>query len=295
MKRLFMSYAREDRVRVDELARRLPTLGYTVWFDSSLRGGHQWWNEILDQIAACDGFVVIFSRHFQRSVACGRELDYALALGKSVLPVAVEPLDGIVLPRPLATLQIVDYADPSEDAVFALAGALVALPPSGPPPDPPPAPPDAPLSYLIDLRELVVQAEPLSRQDQGRVVDQLKPALRASDPQERAGAIGILEQLQTRQDLYADIYRELSALLGPGSEATPPPPPSPQPPPTSEPAAQAGQATAAGPVTAAVTAPTKGRPWGLISLAVGTVIVLLWLVGDCAASCYYDDFGNWVC
>ena len=72
--------------------------------------------KILRRIAESDVFVAIVSTHTLNSVACQRELEWALALNKPVLPVAVERLPQ-ALPLTLSTRQIVDYSKPGEKAV----------------------------------------------------------------------------------------------------------------------------------------------------------------------------------
>jgi len=89
MRQLFISYARENKPDVEALVRDLHALGYQTWVDSSLRGGQTWWHEILQRIADSDVFVAIVSGHTLSSVACKRELEWALALNKPVLPLAV--------------------------------------------------------------------------------------------------------------------------------------------------------------------------------------------------------------
>ncbi|MFF0527426.1 toll/interleukin-1 receptor domain-containing protein [Nocardia amikacinitolerans] len=80
MRRLFVSYARENKPDVEKIVRHLAALDYQTWFDSSLRGGQTWWEEILRRIAECDAFVAIVSRDSLDSVACKRELEWALAV-----------------------------------------------------------------------------------------------------------------------------------------------------------------------------------------------------------------------
>ncbi|MDT5011855.1 MAG: hypothetical protein QOH57_3472, partial [Mycobacterium sp.] len=135
MRKLFVSYARESTFEVEELARHLRALGYETWMDSALRGGQSWWDEIMRSIADCDAFLAIISHRSVNSLACRSELDWALALGKPVLPIAVEPLPD-ALPGNIAMRQIVDYSNPGPDSAFAVAGALAALPPAPAPPDP---------------------------------------------------------------------------------------------------------------------------------------------------------------
>ena len=116
---------------MEALIRDLDALGYQTWVDSSLRGGQTWWEEILRRIAESDVFVAIVSAHTLNSVACQRELKWALALNKPVLPVAVERLPQ-ALPLTLSIRQIVDYSTSGKEAAFALAGALGTLPAAPP-------------------------------------------------------------------------------------------------------------------------------------------------------------------
>ena len=136
MRKLFISYARENRRDVDQLVAHLGTLGYDTWADTSLRGGQEWWAEILRRIADCDVFIAIISGDALDSTACRNEFDWAVALGKSVLPVAVEPPPSM-LPRRFAIRQIVDYSEPGNraEAALTLGGALASLPPAPPLPE----------------------------------------------------------------------------------------------------------------------------------------------------------------
>jgi hypothetical protein len=62
VRKVFISYARENRRDIDELVAHLGILGYETWVDSSLRGGQDWWEEILRRIADCDAFLPIISQ-----------------------------------------------------------------------------------------------------------------------------------------------------------------------------------------------------------------------------------------
>jgi hypothetical protein len=147
VRKAFISYARVNRAHVDELVEHLGVLGWQVWIDSSLRGGQHWWDEILRQITDCDVFVPIISIDALNSAACQREFDWAEALDKPVLPVAVEPLPRAI-PRRLSLRQIIDYSDAAraEHAALRLAGALSAVPSA--PSLPEPLPPRCPISPI---------------------------------------------------------------------------------------------------------------------------------------------------
>ena len=212
MRQLFVSYARKNKPEVDELVGDLEAFGYSAWVDSQLRGGQTWWAEILGGVEACDAFVATVSRETLASVACRRELEWALALGKPVLPVVVErPPEA--LPRELSMRQLVDYTQPGRQAMRALLEALTALPEPPPLPEPLPQVPPAPLSYLSDFIDLVSQREqPLTHEQQHAVLIKLQPALDSTDTEEREGARYVLDTFSGRADLYADVDRSLTAL-----------------------------------------------------------------------------------
>ena len=99
MRRVFISYARQNRPDVDQLAEHLDALGCEVWIDKSLHGGQDWWEEILRQVAGCETFIAIISDEALKSKACQREFEWAKKLGKPVLPVAVQALPEVLPTR----------------------------------------------------------------------------------------------------------------------------------------------------------------------------------------------------
>jgi TIR domain/FHA domain len=202
--KLFVSYARANKPAVEELVGHLQVLGFETWVDSSIRGGQEWWDVILKAIADCDGFVAVVSRGALSSLACGREFEWAQALGKPVLPVAVEPLPS-ALPARISSRQIVDYSEVGPHAALTLASALAALPPACALPDPLPNPPDLPLSYLTELVDLARQSTALTRDEQSAIVDRLELALRSVDSVERQGARDVLSLMVSRADLGEEV------------------------------------------------------------------------------------------
>jgi hypothetical protein len=145
------------------------------------------------------------------SEACGFERQWAKALGKPILPVAVEAVSPSGLPSELSTLQIVDYQRRDEDSAFALSGALAQLDPAPPLPEPMPVPPPPPLSYLNSLTDRV--AQPVLTQDQQwEIASKLGSGLRSADPEEVDTAREILERFHRRNDLYANIDRMLADM-----------------------------------------------------------------------------------
>lgn len=65
--RLFISYAREDREQVRQLAAALEKAGFPVWWDAALEGGHQFAAEIERQLEASDAVIVVWSEASVRS------------------------------------------------------------------------------------------------------------------------------------------------------------------------------------------------------------------------------------
>jgi hypothetical protein len=230
---MFFSYSREDAANVSSLVNDVEALGHRTWLDRELGGGQRWWDHILQQIRSCDVFVFAVSERSVNSVACRRELDYALGLQKPVLPALVGTLSANLLPPVLAQLQLVDLRTSTRESAFQLARALGGLPAAPPLPDPLPAPPQAPVSYLGSLQERVSASTSLDIEEQSAVVLELKGALK--DPESRDDAQVLLRRLRARRDLFASIAVEIEELLGkqlapakkefqkaPGSAAGPP-------------------------------------------------------------------------
>jgi predicted ATPase len=213
VRKVFISYARQNKADIEQLVEHLRVLGCETWYDASLRSGQDWWDEILRRIADCDTFVAVISRDALSSTACRREFDWAESLNKPVMPVAVEPPPK-ALPRRFSRRQIVDYSDPEsrDRAALTLAGGFATLPAAPPLPDPLPEPPAAPLSYLTNLVDLVSMPEALDHGQQRDIVRQLEIALRSVDPEERQGGRDILKMLSSRDNLYADVYRTITRL-----------------------------------------------------------------------------------
>ena len=124
---LFVSYAHRDRPRVDALVSRLRQAGNEVWLDSDLVGGRPWWDQVLDELRSCDAVLAVLSRASISSRACCSEREYAAQLGKSILPVALEPMPAGLFPADIAEVQVIDYTQPDETAAFKLVSAIFAL------------------------------------------------------------------------------------------------------------------------------------------------------------------------
>jgi hypothetical protein len=214
VRKVFISYTWQNKPEIDQLIGHLRVLGCDTWVDNTLHGslhvGQDLWEEILRRIADSDALIAVISPEALDSVMCQREFDWAGSLGKPVVPVAIQPLPG-VLPHRLAIRQIIDYSEPEDrdEAGLELASVLATLPAAPPLPDPLPKPPAGPLVYLTELKLRVSDPQVLDRHQQERILAQLETALRSADPEEENTARGISARLHRRKDLDADIARKL--------------------------------------------------------------------------------------
>src|SRR3954471_14599133 len=125
---IFISYSNKSRPIVESLAADLEALGYTVWFDSKLAGGHDWWSEILDGIRRCHLFIFALTPEALESHACRLEYEYALSLNKRLLPIMLSEVNIALLPSSLQRLQFIDYRMQDKQQALALSKALTSLP-----------------------------------------------------------------------------------------------------------------------------------------------------------------------
>ncbi|MFI5956731.1 TIR domain-containing protein [Cryptosporangium sp. NPDC051539] len=202
---VFVSYARGDQVAVEGIVQALEMAGFDVWLDRELLGGTEWWPEILRQIRGADGFVVAVSRAAMSSDACAAERQYALRLGKPLIPLLVEPIDPRDLPHEIRSRQIVDYTVPGERAIARIFGALRKLPPAPPLPRVLPPEPAAPSGAVLESR---AHADSLTREEQLAIVREVE-----QNQSDRTSARAILNSLLNRDDLYAVVEREARRLF----------------------------------------------------------------------------------
>ena len=209
---LFISYARPDRSRAESLTLRLRQAGISVWLDSDLVGGQAWWDRILDQLRTCDAVIVVISRAAIKSQACRSEREYAIKLGKPILPLTLESMSAEMLPADVARIQTIDYSQPGEAVAFELMGAIRALPKPRELPFPLPETPPVPTSPFGSLVDRL--AEPsLSMDDQLAILGRLEAALGpVADPHDRQTAIELLRQMDERPDLFAAASRQIEKI-----------------------------------------------------------------------------------
>ncbi|HEY9377179.1 MAG TPA: toll/interleukin-1 receptor domain-containing protein [Jiangellaceae bacterium] len=209
---VFESYSRTDEVLAAQIAADLSEIGLDVWRDQRLSGGQEWWDTILRSIRSADVVVFVVSDNSLESVPCIRELGYAEALGKRVLPVRIDRTTSPkVAPRVLASKEWVDYDSADRSSMLRLMRAVNDLSPAGPLPDPLPEEPDVPLSYTTNLAALVHQVEDLTPADQHSLLFQLRDGLRSKADGEECATL--LNRMRGRRELLASVAVEIDRAL----------------------------------------------------------------------------------
>jgi hypothetical protein len=118
----FVSYAREDRPIVLELATTLQQLGITALGDWQIPPTAPYVDTLRAQIRRADIFVAVLSPDAVRSRECLAELDYACRLNKRLAPVVRRTVPDEDVPGALRALQWVFLTD---DAQLPEAGLLL--------------------------------------------------------------------------------------------------------------------------------------------------------------------------
>ena len=210
---VFLSYSRKDAAAAGRLASDLERGRISVWRDTELRGGDLWWQTILEQIRACDVFVLALSNDGLASKPCRAELQYARDLGLPVLPVQIGPVDSLRTAA-VGELQIVDYRQQTAASGIALFAEVdQAARRRRPLPDPLPLSPPVPFAYLLRLGS-AIEKEQLSPAEQGDLVGQLRDSLEIEDDEGvREDARELLRALRRRPDVTFKHASEIDQLL----------------------------------------------------------------------------------
>jgi len=272
---LFVSYSSQDRSTVDGLAGALRKAQQQVWFDQELGGGDSWWAKILEQIRACDVFIVALSSNWLQSKPSQSELRYAQALNRPILPVRIGDIDSMRV-NPLAALQIIDYRNPTVDAGIQLVTAVHSLTAKPQPlPDPLPDEPSVPFGYITRLGNTLAEKE-LSPQQQLQLLVELRSGLDedGDDPSARSDIAQLLRMLRLRHDVTYRTRNDIDNVLA-SIAATEDATAKPQ---TPAPSAAAQPSTAARASTAASTPAGSNRRLIIIGGAALAVIAAIAVV-----------------
>jgi hypothetical protein len=235
MRKVFVSYSRNNLDAVAQLVRDLQDVGFSAWHDQTLTGGQRWWDNILASIRDCDIFIFALSKESWDSEACQSELGYVVELGKPILPVLVsEGVHLSLLSAPLNEIQVTDYRQRDKAAAFALLKAINSAPTAPPLPEPLPSPPPVPLSYLGALKDRIESPATLTGQEQNLLFLEIDSAIdKGRSPAEIRDLLLTMKQ---RDDLLASVGRKVDEALSKVSSQhrrqwQPSPQPVPSPPP----------------------------------------------------------------
>jgi tetratricopeptide (TPR) repeat protein len=85
---IFISYSRKDTEFVRNIEVTLTEHSHNVWVDwKEIRGGSEWWKEIITGIEGADKFIFVISPDSIDSEYCGKEIEYAVRQNKKILPI----------------------------------------------------------------------------------------------------------------------------------------------------------------------------------------------------------------
>lgn len=209
----FLSYSRSSEGSVQQICDDLKRCGIDeVWWDKRLVGAQSWWDTILHQIRDADVVVCLLDVGMPESTAVRREYQYAIDLGKPLLPMLLSSRVEIsTLPIELAGKHYVDYRPGNPDALSDLAGALRSLPPASELPNPLPPEPPIPISERDYLIEKVSSTEPLTQDIQVDVLNRLRRLERSDDNDQRQFAQTSLKRFRNRPELLASVADDMDA------------------------------------------------------------------------------------
>ena len=212
MRKVFISYSRNNLDAVGQLVKDLQDVGFNAWHDQTLTGGQRWWDNILASIRDCDIFIFALSQESWESEACRSELDYVVKLGKPILPVQVS--DNIrlsLMSAPLAEIQVTNYVQRDKAAAFSLLKAINSTPEPPPMPDPLPSPPPVPISYLSELKDRIEKPAALTAQEQNLLFLEIEDAIEKGRSQVEIR--DLLLSLKQRPDLLASVGRKVDEAI----------------------------------------------------------------------------------
>ena len=224
MTKVFISYSRSDGDRVANLRSEIEAIGGAAWLDTRLSGGQDWWTSILAEIRQCDLFILAVSRASLASEACTSETDYAISVGRPVLPVIVAPVDLGLLPAAVQRFQYITFVESTPETIRPLARALVTRQAAPPLPDPLPPPPPMPASYGDDHRRRIAAAT-MSLDEQIQLSALLKA--HCADATHGEDARKLLTDLRQRPDIALvvaddiDHFMQSAVPLAPSEEPLP--------------------------------------------------------------------------
>ncbi len=150
MVKAFISYRREALESVTDLVQSIE-VSHDVWFDQRNELSQPWWQTILEQISDCDVFIAVFDPDYTASWYCMQELEYASALGKTLVPVLLPDVPAEpILPDSIDRFPRVRYEPGTRESQSEILKTLRTVA-TWQPPDNWPMPPAYPVPGVTEL------------------------------------------------------------------------------------------------------------------------------------------------
>ena len=126
--RVFLSHRAAEREFAEQIRVALERSGFYVWSDEEIRPGDSLPGSLGTALKSADAVVLLLAGGSSQGPWVSLELGTAIAMGKRVIPVLVEP--GAEVPVLLEGIQYLDLSDPStrEREIERLAAAVVGSP-----------------------------------------------------------------------------------------------------------------------------------------------------------------------
>ncbi|WP_347140451.1 toll/interleukin-1 receptor domain-containing protein [Paracoccus sp. SSK6] len=119
----FVSYSRCDAERIAPILDQLASHGVRVWYDSGIPGGVEWDAYIEERLEHCSVLLLFLSKAAAASRYVSREVKYADARGKILVPILLESADPPQgLRWILGPIQMIDAREP--DLVLQMEQAI---------------------------------------------------------------------------------------------------------------------------------------------------------------------------
>ncbi|MFZ4816741.1 MAG: toll/interleukin-1 receptor domain-containing protein, partial [Phototrophicaceae bacterium] len=122
MARIFISYSHRNMRFKDQFVNwfKANHPDHIIRDDTHLKGGEDWWPQVLQEVATCDVFVYLVSNKSLKSNYCRQEFAQAVNQGKRILPILIHAninwkLAGEIAPL-LRKIQWVDLSKGLESA-----------------------------------------------------------------------------------------------------------------------------------------------------------------------------------
>lgn len=216
----FLSYCSKDRrsPEFEALLDDLVSLQRPFWYDQRIKGGQQWWSEIVARIVVSPLVIATVTHRAITSPACLTEWDLAAQARRPMVAVALERVAPTELPPVISRTHVVDYSQRCAGTVDAprcmaslekgigdLARRGVPPPPSGLVPPPPPAAYGDTMRRYLKAVDLPIPAQREMVREAERLVN--------DDEDDRRLLRDILEKLADREEVGWTVRGELEELI----------------------------------------------------------------------------------